>query len=127
MQQRSPAPALAGAPDPALDCRIELRNPISGHRGVIDALELKQANYGDFIDCGPIRRTILQEPGKGAQSPIEVLEESDAIMRWACRLTGQPEAILRLLGAADAYALRREVTRIHDEFERGNSKAGPTN
>lgn len=122
LAQASPHSA---APARDIAVRIELLVPLSGHAGAIGTLELKEALYGDYIDCGPVSHSLAQNIGR-ADLKIEVVEDPDAVMRWLVRLTGQPEAVLRTMSARDAFAVRREVSRIVAEFEQGNAPPAPT-
>lgn len=117
-------PALA-AHDDAVAVRIELLQPLASPRGAIAVLDIRQATYGDWMDCGPVSRNVAINPTDPANMQIEVIENREAMMRWMCRLTGQPEAVLRTMGPRDALAVRREITRMVMEFEAGNSTGGP--
>lgn len=123
-QQVQAPPALASQAA-MVDVTIDLAVPLSSPRGAIGTLEIRQATYGDWIDCGPIQRNLAINPRDPTEMQIEVVEDRDAVMRWMCRLTGQPEAVLRTMGPRDALAVRREISRIVAEFEQGNSTGGP--
>lgn len=124
--QVQPPPSLPSHND-LVDVRIDLSQPLSGPRGAIGTLEIRQATYGDWMDCGPTQRNLAINPGDKSNMQIEVIEDRDAMMRWMCRLTGHPEAVLRTMGPRDAVAVRREIARIVAEFERGNSTGEPAN
>lgn len=105
---------------------IELSRPLPGHAGPISVITLREPTFGDFIDCGPIRRQIAGDPRASGGMKIEIIEDVDAIMRWINRLSGIPEAILRALSPRDAYAVKSQIAAIFNEFDQGNSQAAPT-
>jgi hypothetical protein len=128
----TPPPAVNGlAPtvsDDAIAVRVELGVPLSGTRGAIGTIEIREPSFGDYLDCGPLTRNIAMRPSEDASDMrVEVVEDHNALMRWMVRLTGQPEAVLRQMRPRDAFAVRREIARIVAEFDLGNSPSAPTN
>lgn len=123
--QAATPPPLQGHADSTL-VSIELSAPLTGPRGAISSLELKEPTLGDYLDCGALTRNIAMDPSGEARMRVEVVEDPQAFMRWMCRLTGQPEAVLRTMRPRDAHAIRREIGRIVAEFEMGNLPAAPT-
>jgi len=120
------APVFRADLGPNVAAKIELRRPLPGHNGNITEIVLKEPNLADLIDCGHLMRRILHEPGS-ATMRLELVDDPAALMRWMIRLSGQHEAILRLMSIPDARAVQSEVARIVDEFNvGGNSPASPT-
>lgn len=125
-QPAQPAAPSAFAADNHIVVRIELTAPLLGHHGAIGVLELKEPTFGDYLDCGPLVRNIAMDPQGEGKMKVEVVDDTEALAQWAQRLTGQPQAILRTLRPRDAFALRREISRIVAEFELGNLPSAPT-
>lgn len=122
----SPASAALG-PESNVAVRVELGVPLSGARGAISVLEIREPSFGDYLDCGPLTRNIAMRPSDDESNMrVEVVEDHVALMRWMSRLTGQPEAVLRQMRPRDAFAVRKEIARIVAEFELGNSQTAPT-
>jgi hypothetical protein len=106
--------------------RIELKRPLAGHQGTISVIELKEPTLGDYIDCGPTVRRVAHDPRVAGELRVEIVEDTAALMSWATRLSGQPEAVLRTLSPADGRAVLSEVGRLVAEFDQGNSPSAPT-
>ncbi len=121
------APATTGPGESLVAVRVELATPMSGTRGPIDTLDIREPTFGDYLDCGPLTRNIAMRPSEDqSEMRVEVIEDHNALMRWMCRLTGQPEAVLRQMRPRDAFAVRKEIGRIVAEFELGNLPSVPT-
>lgn len=128
MPPRAPAPPSNGAAyQPAPAAVVQLANPVAGHHGMIAEIHLREPTYGDYIDCGPlIRRILSDDPDQPGRTRIEAVEDGEALTKWICRLSGLPEAVLRLLSWRDGKAVAREVAAIIQEMDAGNSSARTT-
>ena len=117
-----PAPVAHGQND--LEAfTIDLAVPLSGHRGAIGHLSFRQPTLGDYVDLGPISRTIASNPGNIEDMRIEVVEDPAAVLRWICRLTGQPEAIIRTMHPRDFAAVRTELSALMSEYQSQSGNA----
>lgn len=100
---------------------VELSVPLAGHHGPISHLSFRQPTLGDYVDIGPVSRTIATNPGDLESMRIEVVEEPQALLRWICRLANQPEAIIRTMAPRDFAAVRSEISNILAEYSSGNA------
>lgn len=100
---------------------IDLSVPLAGHHGPISHLSFRQPTLGDYVDIGPVSRTIATNPGDLESMRIEVIEEPQAVLRWICRLCGHPEAIIRTMSPRDFAAVRSEISIILAEYSAGNA------
>lgn len=122
MQQRVDQSAAARSA-----VQIELARPITGHKGLINVISLREITLGDWIDCGPVQRKVVRDPRMtDGYVTVESIDDREALMRWMIRLSGIDEAMIRTLSGVDGQAVAMETLALVAEFEAGNFKAAPT-
>lgn len=92
--------------------RVELSEPIKGHKGAIAFIELREPRYRDYMDLGlPVTWVSMGDGGYEQETPQLV----DA---WIERLADIDPNFLELLPLVDAMALRDAVMDFFREARR---------
>lgn len=126
--QAPQAAAPAPSPPPGMDDVAEvvrLSRPLPGHRGEIYEIHLRRPTFGDWIECGDIHKTRVQNPG-ATEMTLSVDVEAAAVAKWFERLSGLGMAQLARLEMGDARAVFRAVARLVGQLDAGNSATPPS-
>lgn len=134
-QANAPAPAVAAVSSaqaaapagPKPVATVTLTKPIEGQAGTIRQIRLRDADFGDYLDCGELYE-VAASGAIGADGKPESLQltlNSAALLRWIERLSGHNQLELRQLSMPDFRAIERHVRLIVGNGE-GNSPSGPT-
>ena len=124
-QMLSGAGAIA-APLRTIVSTIELSKPLPGHNGEISRIELREPEFGDWIECGDIHETTVIDPGgmaRGEPGAARVAVRPEAVAKWFQRLSGVPYASLTKMSMKDARAVLGEVVALVGSLDAGNSPA----
>lgn len=122
-----PASAAAAPAGPKAVATIALKKPIEGQHGSVRQISLRDADFGDYLDCGELY-TVAATGAIGSDGKPEALQltlNAGALMRWIERLSGLNQLELRQLSMPDFRAIEHHVRLIVGNGE-GNSPSEPT-
>lgn len=114
--RQAPAPTPPAAPPGGR--RVELRAPLIGHHSTINEIVLREPSLGDWIDNGPVARRIMVS--RNGEDALELVEDTAALLRWMCALSGIEEALLRTMKAHDFRPVARAVFELVSGNDEGN-------
>lgn len=107
-------------------CTIELSKPLPSHNGDIAVIELREPEFGDWVECGDIHETTVIDPAamaRGEPGAARVTLRPEAVAKWFQRLSGVPFASLAKMSLKDARAVLGEVVDLVGSLDVG--KSGP--
>ena len=105
---------------------IELSKPLPSHNGDIAVIELREPEFGDWVECGDIHETTVIDPAamaRGEPGAARVTLRPEAVAKWFQRLSGVPFASLAKMSLKDARAVLGEVVDLVGSLDVG--KSGP--
>src|SRR5690606_1066138 len=122
---RQPAPGAAGAQPRNIVSTIELAKPLPGHHGEITRIELREPDFGDWIECGDLHETTVIDPAgmaRGEPGAARVTLRPEAVAKWFQRLSGLPYAAIAKMSLKDARAVLGEVADLVESLDVGKSR-----